>query len=424
QAEAYHWPIDFFTPKTWHIRRPAPDALELQQAVTLIAKAKRPIIIAGGGVRYSGAHAALQDFAEAMKIPVAVTQAGKSTILDHHPLAMGAIGVTGSSVANHLAEQADLVLAVGTRLQDFTSGSNGLFKGALLTLNVQLHDASKHRATPLVCDAKAGLLALIQACGASRLGDDYLQECDALKSQWRKAQAQAVAAPSGNSLPSDGQVIGAVARNTPDHAIIIGAAGSMPGELHKLWDANSQDCYHMEYGFSCMGYELAAAIGVGLACPDRPGIVFVGDGSYLMMNSELITAVLMGIRVTVIVTDNHGFGCIHRLQAGTGGAAFNNLFIDCKPAQIPRIDFVQHARSMGARAHRASSIADLERMVAECVEAPSVDVIVIETNPEDSTEAGGSWWDVAIPEVSPRPSVERASAAWRKARTSQHKGYR
>ena len=420
QAEAWDYPESFFAPRIWHMRRIAPDAGELSRALETLKSARRPMIIAGGGVRYAGASAALTAFAETAGIPVAATQAGKSSLVESHPLYVGSLGVTGASAANNLAAKADVVLSVGSRLQDFTTGSNSLMGGQVIALNVQPHDLVKHGAMPLMADALTGIEAL--GAGMAGYGTDkaYQAEIASEWSGWMGAVDDVCKAPSdSNSLPSDSEVIGAVNRACPAETIAVGAAGSMPGELHKLWQTGAVDGYHMEYGFSCMGYEVAAGIGVDMAAPDRPNVVFAGDGSYLMLNAELATAVMMGTRMTLIITDNRGFGCINRLQAGTGGAAFNNLFADSHHDVLPEIDFVAHAASMGARAQKAGSIAELEAMTAEAITRDGVDVIVIDTDPGPSTAAGGTWWEVGVPEVSDRAEVAAAYEGWRDGKQRQ-----
>ena len=420
QAEAYDFPISFFAPKIYEIRRQKADQNELDVVIKLLADAKRPLIIAGGGVRYSGASDDLAIFASRTGIPVASTQAGKSALLDSHNQNVGSLGVTGSSAANALAETADVVLSIGSRLQDFASGSNGMIKGQIIALNVQSHDALKHNALPLLCDAKQGLVDLSDALPELEVSSAYAGEIADLSANWM-VDMDAVTSVT-NALPSDSQVIGAVNRNVPENTIVVGAAGSMPGELHKLWQVGGVDGYHMEYGFSCMGYEIAAGIGVHMAAPDRPNVIFTGDGSYLMMNSELATAVMMDVSLTLIVTDNRGFGCINRLQAGTGGAAFNNMLVDSHHAVLPDIDFVAHAASMGARAVKAESLSELEDLTSVAINRDGVDVIVIDTDAAQSTEAGGIWWDVAVPAVSERSNVNEAHAKYIECRKRQDKG--
>ena len=422
QAESYAFPDRFFAPRIWEMRRQRPDEAEMAEAIAALRKAKRPLILAGGGVRYSGASAALTDFAESAGIPVAATQAGKSVMPEVHPNYVGSLGVTGSSAANDLAQRADVVLSVGSRLQDFTTGSNGLIKGQVLSLNVQLHDAIKHDAITVVGDALVGLETLGHALVGHHTSDAYQQEYATLKREWDAAVDAVTVKPEGNALPSDSAVIGAVNRNVPATAIAVGAAGSMPGELHKLWRTGAVDGYHMEYGFSCMGYEVSAGIGVHMASPDRPNVVFAGDGSYLMMNSELATAVMMGVSMTLVVTDNLGYGCINRLQVATGGAPFNNLLADAHHEILPEIDFAAHAASLGARSQKVSSLDELEEAVLAASGRAGVDVIVIDTDPGPSTEAGGVWWDVAVPAVSDRAAVGSAYQNYVQGRKRQEKG--
>ena len=420
QAEAWDYPASFFEPRLWSVRRIRPDEGELARAIAALLAAKRPLIIAGGGVRYSGAAAVLAAFAAKAGIPVASTQAGKSSLVEDDAMYVGSLGVTGASSANALAEQADLVLSVGSRLQDFTTGSNGLIRGQVIALNLQAHDLVKHSAMPLMGDARTGIEALAAGLGSYRTPDAYRAEIAGAWDSWMKDVAAVCAAPAdSNRLPSDSEVIGAVNRACPPETIVVGAAGSMPGELHKLWQVGQVDGYHMEYGFSCMGYEVAAGIGVDMAAPDRPNVVFAGDGSYLMLNAELATAVMMGRSLTLIITDNRGFGCINRLQAATGGAAFNNMLVDSTHEVLPEIDFVAHAASMGARAQKAGSIDELETLTAEAVTRKGVDVIVIDTDAGPSTAAGGTWWEVGVPAVSARPEVTAAHEGWRENKKRQ-----
>ena len=414
QAEAYDWPVSFFEPKTWSMRRPVVDHVELESAVLAIQQAKNPVIIAGGGVHYSGACEALRAFANIHNIPVVETQAGKSALAWDDPMAYGAVGVTGAGCANALCEAADLVIGVGTRFQDFTTGSWALFKNPdckLLALNIQPYDTIKHGALSLVGDALFGLVALSEGLEEYR-GPELAAS---LKDDWYRDVEQVTGAPqSSDSLPTDMQVIGAVQRASNDNTTVMSAAGTMPGELHKLWKASGPGAYHMEYGYSCMGYEVAGAMGIKLADASRDVICMVGDGSYMMANSELATAVSMGVDFTVVLTDNRGFGCINRLQMGTGGAEFNNL-LDHTRHQVPSaIDFVKHAESMGGKAQKVGSIAELEAALAER-DQPGVKVIVIDTDPYPSTQEGGYWWDVAVPEVSQRVQVNAARESYEAA---------
>ncbi len=415
QAEAAEFPESFFAPRVIRPRRPAPDADELAAAVQRLKSAKAPLIICGGGVHYSEAAGNLADFAERHGLPVAETQAGKGALAWTHRLNMGAIGVTGTAAANELARNADLVLAVGSRLQDFTTGSHALWsrEAGLIQLNVAAFDAFKQQAQPLVADARAGIAALSAALGAWRAPESWTKRAEALRADWQKVVDRVTAPPAGNTLPSDAQVLGAVNRKADARDIMVSAAGGLPGELHKLWRAADPKGYHLEYGYSCMGYEIAGGMGVKLAFPDRRVIVLVGDGSYLMMNSEIATAVMMGLKLDIIVLDNRGFGCINRLQQSVGDRPFNNLLADV-PAAVRQadIDFAGHARSLGAAAEKVGSIGELEKALDRAAKSPQSHVIVIDTDPAISTREGGAWWDVPVAEVAARAETQQAHAAY------------
>jgi 3D-(3,5/4)-trihydroxycyclohexane-1,2-dione acylhydrolase (decyclizing) len=419
QAEAYDYPEAFFEPKVWRQRRVRPDVNELIDMVDAIRTAKRPVIVAGGGVHYSDATSELAAFAETHNIPIAETQAGKSALPWDHPLNLGPIGVTGGEAANSVCAEADLVIGVGTRFQDFTTGSWSLFANPnrkIACLNVAAYDAMKHGAMPLLADARVGLGEL-----SSALGDHTSPaSIDGLKKDWFAKVDPLTAAPSdSNALATDMQVIGAVQRSAGDHSVVMCAAGTMPGELHKLWKANRPMSYHMEYGFSCMGYEIAGAMGIKMAEPERDVLCFTGDGTYMMANSEMATAAMMGISFTVIVTDNRGFGCINRLQMGTGGAEFNNLLKDAVHETPSAIDFAAHAASMGATSVKVSSISELEEALAKRGDITGPYVIVIDTDPYPSTPHGGSWWEVGVPEVSVRSEVNDAWETYRQGKATQ-----
>ncbi|WP_027229578.1 3D-(3,5/4)-trihydroxycyclohexane-1,2-dione acylhydrolase (decyclizing) [Phyllobacterium sp. UNC302MFCol5.2] len=410
QAEAYDYPESFFEERVWTRRRQRPDRDELAAAVAALKSAKKPLVIAGGGVIYSQASNELASFVEAAGIPVCETQGGKSSLPDVHPLNMAAVGVTGTSAANRLAQEADVILAVGTRLQDFTTGSWALFQNAEKTfigLNVQPFDATKHRALPLVADAREGLEELAAALKDYRAPIDWTGNAKGGKEEWQRAAAK-VTGPTNASLPSDAQVIGAVQRAMGAQATVLHAAGGLPGEMHKLWQAGAPGSYHAEYGFSCMGYEIAGGLGAKMAKPNDEVVVMIGDGSYLMLNSEIATSVMLGHKINIVLLDNRGYGCINRLQMGTGGANFNNLLKDTKHEVLPEIDFAAHARSLGAISEKVASIAELESALARAKQNDRTTVVVIDTDPLISTEDGGFWWDVAVPEVSARSEVNDA----------------
>lgn len=425
QAEAYDYPESFFAERLWVPRRIRPDETELADAVEALREAQKPVIIAGGGVLFSEASATLAAFAAKHGIPVMETQGGKSSLPFTDPLNMGAVGVTGTGAANRLCEQADVILAVGTRLQDFTTGSWALFQNAektIIGLNTQVFDATKHRALPLVADARVGLEELSAKLDGWAAPKAWTSDAKDGFTAWM-ATADTYTAPTNAERPSDAQVIGAVQRALGREVSLMGASGGLPGELHKLWQASYPSSYHLEYGFSCMGYEIPGGIGMKLAQPDREVVVMVGDGSYMMMNSELATSVMMGMKLTIVLLDNRGYGCINRLQHACGGERFNNLYdYNTFQEQSPQIDFVMHARSQGAIAVKVSSLAELEVALVEAKSAPRTTVIVIDTDPMMSTDAGGHWWEVAVPEVSVRPQVNEAREKYEAALAKQRVG--
>lgn len=423
QTFAYDYPESFFFTRVHRIRRSPPDFEELRQVAAALKQAKRPLIIAGGGVYYADACEALAAFAQVRGIPVAETQAGKGALPDQHSCAVGAIGVTGSAAANHLAEQADVILAVGTRLQDFTTGSRALFEGSdktLIALNVGRFDSVKHKALPLTCDALIGLGQLDAALGDWRSSDGWCEQIGTFKRQWREV-VHRVTADQGLALPTDAQVIGAVNRQAGNDTTVVCAAGGLPGELHKLWQCSGPGSYHVEYGFSCMGYEIAGGLGVKIAKPEREVVVMVGDGSYLMHNSELATSVMLGHKLIVVVLDNRGYGCINRLQHATGGAGFNNLLQDCRSAEAgaPKIDFATHAKALGCEAESVTGISELEQALVRARAAQFTYVIALDTDPLPSTQEGGAWWEVAVPEISEREEVNAAYQGYREAKQRQ-----
>ena len=425
QAEAYDYPAHMFEEQIWSFRRPRPDDDELARAITALKAAKMPVIVAGGGVNFSEANAALGAFADTYGIPVVETQAGKSSLPFAHPLNMGGLGVSGTSAANDLCNEADLIIAIGTRLQDFTTGSWTLFQNPnkkIIGLNTQSFDAGKHRSLPLVCDARVGLEELSTDLGKWKAPAEWTAKAKTGFKDWIKI-ANTYTAAGNQERPSDAQVLGAVQRALGGEVTVMGAAGGLPGELHKLWQASYPGSYHMEYGFSCMGYEIAGGLGIKLATPDKEVVVMIGDGSYMMMNSELSTSVMLGQKLTVVLLDNRGFGCINRLQHGTGGERFNNLYdYNVKQEVSPNIDFAAHAASQGAIASKVKSLAELEQALKDSKKNTRTTVIVIDTDPMMTTDAGGSWWDVGVPEVSVRKTVLEAHAKHEAGRAKQKLG--
>lgn len=421
QCMAYDFPVSFFTPRVLCIARPQADQAQLQDAVSVIKTAKKPIIISGGGVLYSHAGATLAQWASDFGVGVTETQAGKSSLSWQHPYNLGAIGVTGSPYANQSVQEADLIIALGTRLQDFTTGSNILFGGKkIISINVQMMDAFKQNAFPVVADVQVSLNAIHQSLREANWQADRAWQTLIKNNaqQWRDqvnqiTQDPKITNPKTQDLPYDAHVIGAVRDSKTDKAIrdiVVCAAGTLPAELHKLWRADHAGDYHVEYGYSCMGYEIAAGVGIKYAHPEATVIVMVGDGSYLMMNSEIATSVMLGLPILIVVQDNRGYGCINRLQDATGSANYNNLLTHCVPEKgvDVMIDFVAHARSLGAYAEKISNIAHMKTAMVAARQRGVTSVLVIDTTPHQTTETGGAWWEVAIPEVSTRVKVNQA----------------
>jgi 3D-(3,5/4)-trihydroxycyclohexane-1,2-dione acylhydrolase (decyclizing) len=428
QTFAFDCPDSFLQPEVIRIRRPAPDSGELTRAVNMLRASKHPVIVAGGGVLYGQAWDALRNFAEAHGIPVVESQAGKSSLPWDHTLNLGAVGVTGSPAAIEVATHADLVFAVGTRLQDFTTGSHSLFANArILSLNVQSFDAGKQHGNALVADARVGLELLQSALRGWSADAAWTTRSRELAQRWVQRVTELTTAVPTTTLPYDAEVIGAVRDsakaplNSDNHDVAICAAGTLPAELHKLWRASKPGNYHMEYGYSCMGYEIAGGLGVKMARPDQEVIVMVGDGSYMMMNSEIATSVMLGKKLIIVVLDNRGYGCIQRLQLASGSPSFNNMLDDCVPdgGSPSQIDFAMHARSMGADALHVASVADLKAAMVTARAASKTQVLVIDTTHTRTTNDGGCWWEVAIPEVSERAEVNEAYARYSAAKQSQ-----
>ena len=424
QTQAFDYPEAFFAPTPVVWAAPTPMAAQLQAAVTMLRNAQRPLLVVGGGVLYSLATATLKNFAEQHGIPIAETQAGKGALAWDHPLQLGAIGVTGSPAANAMAAEADVVLAVGTRLSDFTTGSHSLFAQArLINLNVNAFDTRKWHGAELLADAGVGLKAMSAALPHWHAAAAWTQRANTAGDGWRNDIAR-ITARREVPLPYEGDVIGAVQRSVADSArddIVVCAAGTLPAELHKLWRTATPGGYHMEYGYSCMGYEIAGGLGVKMARPERDVIVMVGDGSYLMLNAEIATSVLLGKKLIVVVLDNRGYGCINRLQLACGGAPFNNLFDDCAqgPGGPPVIDFAAHAQSLGAMAENVHGVAALEAALVRARAAPRTYVIGIDTDPAQTTAEGGCWWEVAVPEGSDRAQVVEARARYEQDKRKQ-----
>lgn len=413
QAEAYDFPAAMFAPRVHRVPRPRPDLGELRDAAAAIKAAKKPLIVAGGGVHYALANAGLARFAEWHKIPVVETQAGRAALAWDHPWAAGSVGVIGGTAANALAAEADLILAVGTRLADFTTASATVFanpQARFIALNVARFDAVKRGAMPLVADAGVGLEELGSFLAGWSAPDAWGARAKALIADWNRI-VDRVRAPDNAAVPSYAQVIGAVnARAKPDDTVVL-AAGGLPGEMAKAWRPMAAGGYDVDYGFSCMGYEIAGALGAKMADPAREVVAMTGDGSYLMLNSELLTAAATGHKLIVVLCDNGGFAVIDRLQRATGNESFNNMFRDSRGVASWQVDFVAHARALGAVAEKPASIAEFGAAFDRARARRETTVIVIDTAPDRWFEDGGAWWQVGIPEVSARPAINAARKA-------------
>ena len=423
QAEAYDYPASFFEPTVHLPRRPRPDTEELVAAAEALRAAKKPLVISGGGVLYSGAEAELAGFATRHDLPVVETIAGRGALTWDHPCNTGPIGVVGSASANAMAAEADCVFAVGTRLQDFTTGSWTVFGSPdvrLVSLNAARFDAVKHRAISVIGDAQAGLSELDAALRDWRAPAAWSKKAAKEVAEWN-AYVDQVSGPTNQSPPSYGHVVGAINRAADPSDHVLTAAGGLVGEVAKCWRVRSVGAFDVEFGYSCMGYEIAGGLGSKMATPDREVIVFVGDGSYLMMNSELYSSVLTGHKLIVVVCDNGGYAVIRRLQNAKGSASFNNLFEHCKITNPVPADFAKHAEGLGAIAETVESIADLEQAFQRARQNDRTTVIVIKTHPEQWT-GGDAWWDVAVPEVSERAEVRAARADHDGGRKNQRVG--
>ena len=404
QTEAFDVPDGFLAKRVWHVERRSPDAAAFGRAIELINTARRPLVVAGGGVIYSGATEALRTFAERSGIPVAETQAGKGSLPYDHPLALGAIGATGTLAANRVARDADLVIGVGTRWTDFTTASKTIFADTsvrFVNLNVAPVDALKLNALPLLCDARVGLETL--AAAEWTIDERYRTKADKLRGEWDAEVTKQYAVD--RTPPAQSAVIGAVNAAAGPRDVVVAAAGSLPGDLHKLWRTRDPKGYHVEYGYSCMGYEIPGGIGVKLAAPDREVFVMLGDGSYLMSPGELTTAVSEGAKLIVVLVDNHGFASIGALSRSLGANGFGT-------ASDLAIDFVANAKSLGARAVRAKTIPDLRAALDDAKAATETTVIVIETDPKLGVPSYESWWEVVPAEVSEQDGVRAARQDW------------
>ena len=430
QTEAYDWPAAFFDRRVWHVPRRPAEAARLEALASAVRRSRRPIIVAGGGVIYSEAGEALRSLAETFGIPVVESQAGKGALPWDHPMNLGPVGANGGLAANGAAREADLVLAVGTRLGDFVTASRTAFeneRASVAVLNVNTDDAHKMGALPVVADARVGLeqlLGRLRATGYAGTAHQHRRELDALRLEWSRAVDEARARRGAAEL-AQGEVIGAVNDAFGGHATMVCAAGSMPGDLLKLWRPEDDKAYHVEYGYSCMGYEIPGGIGVAMAEPGRRVVVMVGDGSYLMMNSEIVTAVAEGLDLTVVVVDNAAFGSIRGLQRSVGSPSFNNERRARDAASgrtaggVVSVDFAAHAEAMGARVFRCSDMSELEAALEEARDEPGVNVLDVKVALEPAVPNFEGWWEVPPAEVTRQPSVRTAREAYERERARQ-----
>jgi 3D-(3,5/4)-trihydroxycyclohexane-1,2-dione acylhydrolase (decyclizing) len=424
QAEAYDYPEELFRKRVWLIRRGQPDEVSMSRAVAAIRSSRKPLIVAGGGVLMSEACAALDKFVAQTGIPVAETQAGKGSLAWDHPQSMGAIGATGTLAANRLAHSADLVIGIGTRYADFTTASMTAFQNPqvrFVNINMAEFDAYKVAAIPVVADARVALEQLVAALAGFRVSKEYEAEASTLKLQW-EAEVDRLFNLNNPGRPAQSEVIGALWEASGPRDVMLSAAGSHPGDLHKLWRTRTPNGYHMEYGYSCMGYEIPGAIGAKLADPSREVYVFLGDGTYQMMSSEIVTSVQEGVKIIIVLVDNHGFASIGALSRSLGMSGFGTSYRFRSPASGQlngdpiTVDFAANARSLGAHALKAATLKEFKEALRKAKTLDRTTVIVVETDPAVSVPGYESWWDVVAAEVSEMESVRAARVNYEKAR--------
>jgi len=427
QAEAHDWPEELFAERVWRVARPMPEPAALHRAAAVLKSARRPLIVAGGGVVYAEASAALRELAEATGIPVADTQAGKGALAWDHPLSVGGVGATGSPAANALATDADVVLGVGTRYSDFTTASRTVFADPqvrFVNLNVTGFDAGKHAATALVADARAGLEALKGALDGYRTSEAYQTRARELSAAWQQ-QVDRAYHLGHQPKPGQTEVIGALNEFAGDRDVVVQAAGSMPGDLQRLWRARDPKAYHVEYGYSCMGYEIAGGLGAKLADPSREVFVLVGDGSYLMMAQEIVTAIAERIKLVIVIVQNHGFASIGSLSESVGSQRFGTSYRYRNPqtglldGDLLPVDLAANAASLGADVLRARTVPELRDCLKRARAAPVTTVVHIETDPLAPAPSSGAWWDVPVAQTAALDSTRQAHAAYQAAKGGQ-----
>jgi 3D-(3,5/4)-trihydroxycyclohexane-1,2-dione acylhydrolase (decyclizing) len=434
QAHAYDYPANFFEPRAWRMDRELPIPQRIDEAVALLKAAKRPLIIAGGGVHYAEAWSDLESFAESFGIPVGETFVGKGAIRNGSPLLLGGLGVTGTAAAGKIASQADLVIAVGTRLTDFTTGSHSAFSNPdvkFISINVDARDAYKLGAMPIVADAREALQALSKAASAAGIKPKpaYLKEVAAARDEWQKVLKEQVYTKHPGEAMSQGELIGILNEEAQSGDTVIAAAGGPPGDLHKLWDVSRGRNIHMEFGYSCMGYEIPAGLGVRMAQPDGEVYVLIGDGTYLMNPMELVTAVQDDLKITVVICENHGYQVIRQLQMNRVGRSFGNEFRARDPksnrleGDYVQIDFAKNAESMGAKVWHVETEDKLRKALREARKEERSCVVVAETEKHRYLPGSGVWWDVAAAEVTNDPVTQELRHAYEEDRRKLQRFY-
>jgi len=427
QAEAWDYPEEFFKPRVWKIARPLADRERLQEAIALIRAARKPLIVAGGGVLYSGANRILDKFCRQTGIPVGETQAGKGSLPYDHPCNLGAIGATGTLAANQVARDADLVIGIGTRYSDFTTASKTAFQNPqvrFININLFEMDAFKHWGIPLTADARETLAELTRALKEFHVPAAYSKLVTDLKAKW-EAETDRLFNLAHQPVPAQSEVIGAIWESARPTDILLSAAGSQPGDLHKLWRTHTPGSYHMEYGYSCMAYEIPAGIGVKMAHPDREVVVWVGDGTYLMNPTEIATAVAENIKLIIVLVDNHGFGSIGGLSKSLGSAGFGTRFTHRNPesgeldGERLEIDFAGNAASLGAEVFTPHTISEFKHALKQAKALDHTSVVVIQTDREERVPGYDSWWDVAVAETSTMPAVRKARKEYEQHRKDE-----
>ena len=422
QAQAHDWPLELFVKRVWHVARPLPETTVLQRAAELVRAARHPLVVAGGGVGYSEANDALAAFCEATHIPVGLTQSGKGALRFDHPQCLGAVGATGTTAANAVAREADLVIGIGTRYTDFTTASRTLFANPdvrFLNVNVAAVDAVKHAGVSMVADAREALEALTKAVAGHQVDEAYRARYTDLNTAWAQTVDRSYhpGEPNAAGLLTQGEVLGLVNDLSDPRDVVVCAAGSMPGDLHKLWQVRDPKGYHVEYGYSCMGYELPGGIGVKLACPDRDVFVMIGDGSYLMMPTELVTAVQEGIKLIVVLVQNHGFASIGALSESLGSQRFGTRYRYRSESgrldgdKLP-VDLAANAESLGVSVVRATDADGLAAAIRDAKTSPTSTVIHVETDPLVGAPSSEAWWDVPVSETSTLDSTQQARSTY------------